>query len=172
MQNYCTVGPWKRKEQFPGHPLSVRNNDLRIEFLSCDVCGCTVSHTTKSTVQGHLKCKKHAMAIETMTNRRRLKRAMVVSRSTCVLTNLGGWVEAYTITSIPHFPAACLAALFRIPPRIFHIFSNSGDRIPPPPWLPSATHTLAIRSFTVIAPWSAQSLPLPNVVRSHRLPPP
>ena len=46
---YCTMGPGKRKEQFPGHPLSLRTNDLGIEVLWCDACGCPVSHTTKST---------------------------------------------------------------------------------------------------------------------------
>ena len=50
---YCTMSPWKRKEHFPGHPLNVRTNDLGIEVLWCDACGCPVSHTTKSTIQGH-----------------------------------------------------------------------------------------------------------------------
>ena len=63
---YCTMSPWKWKEQFPRHPLSVRSNDLGIKVLWCDACGCPVSHTTKSTVQGHLGRKKHAVAIETM----------------------------------------------------------------------------------------------------------
>ena len=63
---YCTMSPWKQTEQFPGHPLTVHSNDLGIEVLWCNVCGCPVSHTTKSTVQGHLDCKKHTVAIETM----------------------------------------------------------------------------------------------------------
>ena len=60
------MSPWKRKQQFPGHPPSVCINDLGIEVLCCDLCGCPVSHTIKSTVQGHLDSKRHAGAIETM----------------------------------------------------------------------------------------------------------
>ena len=66
------MGPGKRKEQFPGHPLSVRTN-LGIEVLWCDVCGCPVSHTTKSTVQGHLDSKKHQAAVETMQKREKAR---------------------------------------------------------------------------------------------------
>ena len=50
---YCTMSPWKQKEQFLGRSLSVCTNDLGIEALWCDACGCPVSHKTKSTVQGH-----------------------------------------------------------------------------------------------------------------------
>ena len=32
---YCTMSPGTRKEQFPGHPLSVRTNDFGIEVLWC-----------------------------------------------------------------------------------------------------------------------------------------
>ena len=70
---YCTMGPGERKEQFPGHPLSVRTNDLGIEVLWCDACGCPVSHTTKSTVQGHLDSKKHQAAVETMQTREKAR---------------------------------------------------------------------------------------------------
>ena len=45
---YCTMGPWKQKEQFRGHPLSVRTNDLCIAVLWCDVCGCPLSDRMKS----------------------------------------------------------------------------------------------------------------------------
>ena len=58
-------------EQFPGHPLNVGSNDLGIKVLWCDVCGCPESHTTKSIVQGHLDCKKHEVAVETMKKRRK-----------------------------------------------------------------------------------------------------
>ena len=68
-QSIAPLGSGKRKEPFPGHPLSVRTNDLGIEVLWCDVCGCPVSQTTKSTVQGHLDCKKHQAAVETMKKR-------------------------------------------------------------------------------------------------------
>ena len=67
------MGPGKRKEQFPGHPLSVRTNDLGIEVLWWDACGCPVSHTTKSTVQGHLDSKKHQAAVETMQKREKAR---------------------------------------------------------------------------------------------------
>ena len=70
---YCTMGPGKRKEQFPGHPLSLRTNDLGIEVLWCDACGCPVSHTTKSTVQCHLDSKKHQVAVETMQKREKAR---------------------------------------------------------------------------------------------------
>ena len=81
---YCTMGPRKQKEQFLGHPLSVRTNDLGIEVLWCDASGCPVSHTTKSTVQGHLDCKKHQAAMETMKKREkaRFKRRLEVEAET------------------------------------------------------------------------------------------
>ena len=37
---YCTMSPRTRKGQFLGHPLSVRTNDVDIEVVWCDACGC------------------------------------------------------------------------------------------------------------------------------------
>ena len=68
-----SIAPWalanKRKEPLLSHPLSVRTNDLGIEVLWRDVCGCPVSHTMKSSVQGHLDRKEHQVAVETMQKR-------------------------------------------------------------------------------------------------------
>ena len=65
----CTMGLGTQKHQFPRHRLGVLTDDLGIEVLWCDACGCSVSHTTKSKVQGHLDCKKHPTAVEAMKNR-------------------------------------------------------------------------------------------------------
>ena len=70
---YCTIGPQKRQEKLPGHPLSVRPTDLGIEVLWCDVCGCPVSHMAKSSVSGHLEFKKHQAAVQTMKNSDKLR---------------------------------------------------------------------------------------------------
>ena len=35
---YCTMSPWKWKERFPGHPLSVCSNDLGIQVIWCVIC--------------------------------------------------------------------------------------------------------------------------------------
>ena len=51
----------------------MRTNDLGIEVLWCGACGCPVSHTTKSTVQGHLHSKKYQAAVETMKKRERAR---------------------------------------------------------------------------------------------------
>ena len=51
------TGKPKGGRGFHVHPLSVRTNDLGIEVLCYNACGCPVNHTKKSTVQGHLDCK-------------------------------------------------------------------------------------------------------------------
>ena len=66
---YCTMGPLKRKEQFPDHPLSVTKNDMGIEVLWCNACGCPVSHMAKSCAQGHLDSNKHQAAAKRMKKR-------------------------------------------------------------------------------------------------------